>query len=341
MKYIVALSGENVSLAISELEALFSPNKLSVVKQTKAQIIINSEIKENELIKLANRSAMLKSVSTHIADMNNLFLNAFDKINWSWVKSPFCVRVQDLTKSKGPEIESHLASLIWQKLKNPSVNLEKPKTTVYFTIDEHKITLAKLLWKKQKARFKLRNPAKRPATHPTALKPKLARLLTNLSRANKGILLDPFCGTGAILTEASILGCKVIGTDIDSRMIDRAKINFNFYKQIYKYKSHRIFKLDVASLSKQFKSNSIDAIATDPPYGRSSYVGANNIKELYKTFLTQSHKVLKKGKCLAMLYPHYIPVKKILAKNKWKILCDNGIYVHGGLTRKVLVLKKI
>ena len=89
-------------------------------------------------------------------------------------------------------------------------------------------------------------------------------------------------------------------------------------------------------LDKHYKS--IDAIATDPPYGRSSHVGAKNVKELYTGFLKSAHKVLKKGKYVALLYPHYI---KFTIPKKWKTIDRASIYVHGGLTRKILVLKKI
>jgi len=41
-------------------------------------------------------------------------------------------------------------------------------------------------------------------------------------------ILDPFCGTGVILQEALLMGYKVIGSDIDPRMIDYSKKNLDW-----------------------------------------------------------------------------------------------------------------
>jgi hypothetical protein len=57
------------------------------------------------------------------------------------------------------------------------------------------------------------------------LPPKLAQIIINLavskSDITKGVyLLDPFCGTGVILQEASLMGIDVYGTDIEPRMVE-------------------------------------------------------------------------------------------------------------------------
>lgn len=74
------------------------------------------------------------------------------------------------------------------------------------------------------------------------LPPKLAQTIINLAIGNKNPnkeqihLLDPFCGTGVILQEALLIGCLVIGSDIDQRMIDYSKANINWlHKRTKKY----------------------------------------------------------------------------------------------------------
>jgi tRNA (guanine10-N2)-dimethyltransferase len=53
------------------------------------------------------------------------------------------------------------------------------------------------------------------------LPPKLARLMVNLSNIEpSSTLLDPFCGTGVILQEALLDGCRVSGTDLSDKMVD-------------------------------------------------------------------------------------------------------------------------
>ena len=50
----------------------------------------------------------------------------------------------------------------------------------------------------------IRRPRARPFFHPAAIFPKLSRALVNLSRVGAGeVFLDPFCGTGSLLLEAT------------------------------------------------------------------------------------------------------------------------------------------
>ena len=201
-----------------------------------------------------------------------------------------------------------------------------------------KTYLRRKIWEVSKGRFLEREPQKKPAFHPTSLKPKLARALVNLSRAKpKEILLDPFCGAGSVLIEAGILKIKTIGVDFDANMIAFSKNNLNFYK----VKNYKLTNSDATQLEKTLKPNSISAIATDLPYGRSSRASLKNLAHLYEKFLISANKVLKKRKFAAIMYPHYINLPKLTNKNLWKTISKAELYVHGGLTRKIVVLRKI
>ncbi len=343
-KYLFELSGENLDLAIQEITALFGTEKakLKVLEQFNSFVVGESALSEGKVSELMERSSLIWKAAVLIKELPSLLLSELDKVKWSFVKLPFCVRVDDLTGLARSRIEAKLAGPIYDYYAHHDgkaeilVNLEKPKTTVLFVLTDKKNYVAKLLWKAEKGRFLQREPIKKPAFHPTSLKPKLARLLINLSRAQKGkILLDPFCGTGSVLIEAAILNCKAIGVDIDKKMISGSKTNIMFYKQ-----KAKLMLGNALELQKTFKKNSIDAIATDPPYGRSTFVGAKSLNSLYKDFLSSAHAVLKPKKYLSLLYPHYVNVKKMLNKRQWKIIFESEMYVHGGLTRKFLVLQK-
>ena len=312
MDYVFQLSGEDLKLSKLELKALFEAYGLKfAAKQKKNIIFIKTKATEKQICQLCKRSALLKWCSLVM------------KPDFSWVKPPFAVRIE-----QGKRNIKEIASKIWKKLKNPSVDLENPKTTVYVVNN----LFTKLIWKKEKGRFVKREPIKKPAFHPTSLKPKWARLVINLSRCKeKEVLLDPFCGTGSVLIEAAVIGCKAIGSDLDKEMVTGTKKNLAYYKLKAKVKQANALELE-----KHYKS--VDAIATDPPYGRSSHIGAKNIKELYEGFLKSAHKILKKGKYCVLFYPHYIKFK---IPKRWKLIDKASIYVHGGLTRKIIVLKKI
>ena len=65
------------------------------------------------------------------------------------------------------------------------------------------------------------------------LPPKLAHIIINLAVGNTdprlgSIVLDPFCGTGVILQEASLMGFDCYGSDIEPGMIDFTKENLKW-----------------------------------------------------------------------------------------------------------------
>lgn len=64
------------------------------------------------------------------------------------------------------------------------------------------------------------------------LPPKLAQIIINLASArlksDDAVLLDPFCGTGVVLQEASLMGFDVYGTDIEPRMVEYSIANMHW-----------------------------------------------------------------------------------------------------------------
>ncbi len=64
------------------------------------------------------------------------------------------------------------------------------------------------------------------------LPPKLAQIMVNLtglsSKNQEKRILDPFCGTGVILQEATLLGFAVYGTDLAEKMVRYSRENLNW-----------------------------------------------------------------------------------------------------------------
>jgi len=93
------------------------------------------------------------------------------------------------------------------------------------------------------------------------MSPKLARCMVNLTRIkNSDRLLDPFCGTGGIIIEAGIIGARVVGTDIDPKMVIGTIENL----QHCDIKDYEVFQADARKLKLPYE---VDGVATDPPYG--------------------------------------------------------------------------
>lgn len=63
------------------------------------------------------------------------------------------------------------------------------------------------------------------------LPPKLAQIIINLASAAQippdygAQVLDPFCGTGVVLQEASLMGYDIVGSDLEPRMVEYSREN--------------------------------------------------------------------------------------------------------------------
>jgi tRNA (guanine10-N2)-dimethyltransferase len=110
------------------------------------------------------------------------------------------------------------------------------------------------------------------------LPPKLAQIIINLANPPAGgAILDPFCGTGVILQEALLMGFKVIGTDIDTRMVDFSQSNIDWLEQQKAdLPPAEIFQAD-AITSKWPKT--IDAVTSEVYLGPPS-INKHNLAEL-------------------------------------------------------------
>ena len=116
------------------------------------------------------------------------------------------------------------------------------------------------------------------------LPPKLARMLINLAlgadgsgsaraRTPAGALLDPFCGSGTILQEASLMGLhRLIGCDRDGQAIKRTHMNLQWLSSLTPAMRASNFSLtlkcvDVRTLPAQLGAGTIEVIVTEPSLG--------------------------------------------------------------------------
>jgi len=165
----------------------------------------------------------------------------------------------------------------------------------------------------------------RPGRDPLSgmIPPKLAKMMLNLSTANAGqagtkkedIILDPFCGSGTILTEAAILGyTNLIGADISEKAVDDSKKNMEWVKNNYRLQTtdYRLQQIDVREISKMVAPNSVDAIVTEPYLGPPLHGNerADTIKKitdelgnLYTDSFPALFVVAKKGAIMVMVVP--------------------------------------
>ncbi len=180
-----------------------------------------------------------------------------------------------------------------------------------------------------------RMPRRRPVFKPGTLTPQLSRLFVNLSRLRRGdVFLDPFCGVGGFALEACSLGAsKIICGDIDREIARGALENLKHYS------CHQALVITANSTKTPLASETIDAIATDPPYGRSATTKGLSYEELTIGFLEEAKRVLRKGRYVVYAGPHN--------RKPWILARDVGLevvgryqmFVHGSLVREIVIAR--
>jgi len=180
-----------------------------------------------------------------------------------------------------------------------------------------------------------RNPFFRPFAPPATMDSVTSRLLVNLSRVNIGdIFLDPFAGTGSLLIESYFIGAIPIGIEIHPKYVFGAIFNAQSVGAEINVMIGDATKIPLPD-------NYVDAIATDPPYGRSASTFKRNIRSLYMNFLREAHRVLKPRRYLAMFYPiHLISISRRAIDIGFIEIFKAKMQVHKDLSRYLTVFLK-
>ena len=175
-----------------------------------------------------------------------------------------------------------------------------------------------------------RRPRSRAFFHPSAIFPKLSRALVNLSGVQQGeVFLDPFCGTGSLLIEASIIGADPLGVDLAKKMVRGARRNSMKYGQAWL----GLIRAD----SRQLPINRVSGIATDIPYGRASSRHGSGMESILSSLVETAARVLPRGRKLVVMHPKSTPVPK---SGQLTQESEVNIYIHRTLTRSITVMRR-
>ncbi len=136
--------------------------------------------------------------------------------------------------------------------------------------------------------FQNRSPTERPFFKPVSLDPRLARAMVNLCYTDgnpPNFIIDPFCGTGGIAIESSMVGISVFASDLDDEMVQGTIQNLNqieFEGELFVQSCNAVEIFD--------KLGQIEgaAHAFDPPYGRNSWISGEGFQILKKTIFSLS-----------------------------------------------------
>ena len=209
--------------------------------------------------------------------------------------------------------------------KSGRVDLERPEQEFRILRHGGQFLFGEVRHTVERSAFEARKVARRPFSQPISLHPKFARALVNLSRCrSNGVLLDPFCGTGGIAIEAALLGMRVVASDLEEKMVSGTRHVLENYGL-----RADLFRGDVADVMGAVSH--VDAIATDPPYGRSTTTRGEPILALFRRAFETLHAVLRPGGYAAVILPSEEAIA--IGQEFLRLEETHSLRVHRSLTR--------
>lgn len=333
MRYLFELSKEHKSIPKSEALACLCAEKANyeIIEENDDVLVVDTckdKIKDifNRLSYTFFVDEFLFSCSTSINKIKKYAIeNSVDSKGSIAIK----YKKRSDTVDSRPIIEA-LAEIY---TKNRIVSLEKPDIEIRALITDSNVYVGVKKAEINRSIFEERKVQHRPFFSPISLHPKLARALVNLSVVKKGeTLLDPFCGTGGILLEAGLIGAKVVGSDIEDKMIEGCKKTLDFYN----IKNFSLFCLDIGDISKHVSE--VDAVATDLPYGKSTTTKGEEMEDLYKRAFENISLVMKKDARAVIGLSNKNMIS--IGENYLSFVEKHDFRAHSSLTRYFVIFQK-
>ena len=319
-EFFFELSGESKDMPIAEVKGCLEAETDSFEIVSKGPGYVVASFDEKYLDSVADRIALSHSIGRYLGEYTPDDISGLSDVELP--EGSFAIRakrfegmMKDVDSQK---LIRNAGALLSKKndvnLKNPDIVVRMQMCDKVHLYIEDKITETDLLDK--------RKVAERPFFSPISLHPKYARALINMAAVKRGqTVLDPFCGTGGIVIEAAEMGMKAVASDFDEDMIIGCQENLDFYG----LKMHDFDVLDIGDIAERFPD--MDAICTDPPYGRSTKTGGEKIEEIYRRAGEVVPKCMKKGHKAGIILPHPLQIEGM------ELECMFLQRVHGSLTR--------
>lgn len=256
--HILALRGWHPQLARAEVSALGALG----IEEIGATRLVTCDSFKDEVLQAAGLECILQDGilidSTQLSEIEN------------WLqprKGKTAVRVwrhEGRLDASSREVAKLIGGLLSES--GVEIDLDNPEHIIGVILDASsgKIAVGWILGSGPKGDdITQRQPTNRPFFKPVSLDSRLARTMVNLVRPERGFLIDPMCGTGGILIEASLMQVPAIGMDLDSEMVEGARENVKWVEG-----DSEIILGNATDLS---NVGNITTMACDPPYGRNSW----------------------------------------------------------------------
>lgn len=335
------LSGIHPILPEAEVKAILEAEGFKYGEKMSFPQLLRLETDPKSLRRVGERAGM-----THVCCREMFTCGAnIDVIKEAFEESPvfpdlkgtFEVRVRRVMggspQIQTQELERVLGALVERRYPGLKVRLEKADFSFFGILSSDEFAFGLVEARISPKGFEERRPSKRPFFHPAAAHPRLARCMVNLARPKAGdLLLDPFCGSGGLLIEAELIGCKTIGSDIDRRMIGGYRENMIHYKLSPK-------GIAVADARKPPLLRA-DSVATDAPFGRSTKTFGATTGEIVTDFLSNVGDMLQRGSYICISAPDDVGLTQIGIGLGLRHVETYLVFVHKTLTREICVFER-
>lgn len=338
------LSGEHPDLPISELRAILETEgyayriteKLDQLARVEADPRCTEAIKRRAALTRLAAMELFNCEAKRTTIIKTLRQTRLDEVLKE--NESFVVRIKHVrtyaTEIDGMKLEQKLGELVLQNNPDTKVKLHNPDKTFIGVLTSGRLVFGLKLADIPAAPFVQRRPRQKPFFHPSAMPAKLGRCMINLAKPKQGeLVLDPFSGTGGILIEAALTGCRILGLDIQRRMIRGTIKNLAHFK----IKPEGIVLAD----ARKPPVTKIDCMVCDPPYGRSSTTMKSTTEEIVTQVLPAVHPLLKTQKRICIATPKTLNIKKIAKQSGYKHVESHFVYIHRTLTREIAVFEKV
>lgn len=327
-----------------------------------------------------SKSALLDDILINTEIISNFTPNISEKILAKYIsdwainnlpKGSFAVRTRKLGEGamslSRNNIENEVGTLLMSDV-NP-VSLENPEHEVVVVLAgledqssrEKELEFLKpvIFWGLRtpipnNRKYENRSPIDRPFFKPVSLEPRLARLMISLSHKPDSSplkIIDPFCGTGGIVIEATLQNMQVLASDLDIEMVHGTRKNLEWCKGSGEY---IVKQCSVKEIVSEWGKITNCSFVFDPPYGRNAWKSDDGL-DLFLEALTSANYINPNGTICTMLptVPEFIldpKSKKYLVMGKrwddlealisstgWNVVFKYPLKVHRSLARLILV----
>lgn len=340
-KYFALVSGEEITLAQAEVESTLQ------IIDPKAKIAWVGALglleTTNQAVRfLLSRAATVKEAG-HVIDISHSKEESMDWVSDEKLlkavshSKTFYITSKSMISEKKIEHRKRLTDQLGTKIGNLTgarVSSKLPDINILVILTSAGTFVCKTVISQVRKSLLSKNPSTKPFFHPSMMNAQLARVMCNLAGVMPGdVVIDPFCGSGGILSEVASLGARTIGIDLNWRLVMGAQANLRDER----FREYSLIQGDARNIP--IILGGCDSIVTDPPYGRVSSTRGSAAAELVTAFLETVPSLLKRNGRLCIGGSSQMKLAELATTLGLECIHHIPVRVHRGLVRDIVTLK--